>query len=150
MTPLHKSAAFIQGVRQELLANGFSEADALVLSKRASYERSARRHPDDFYNGYFSRMQIEQAGKRRRKRVLTIADVVDALPYIAGMGSLYALFGTRWGDRRIDELRHLVEDVKERNELLRPVPVVFPETPEPEVKETSATEGKKQNNETGR
>lgn len=125
MTPLHKSAAFIQGVRQELLANGFSEADALVLSKRANYEKLASEYPDEFSEGYFNRLQIENAKKKKDSSWLTWDNIISALPYIAGAGALYAIFGTNWGKRRREEMTHTKADAVEKSERYKHEPIRF-------------------------
>lgn len=125
MTPLHKYAAFIQGVRQELLANGFSEADALVLSKRANYEKLAQSHPDDFYSGYFNRLQIENITKPRKRRLISLDDIIRALPYIAGAGALYAFFGTPWGKRRQEEIARIPQDFKEKHDRQASKPITY-------------------------
>ena len=114
MNALTKKAQYMQGVRDEFLRNGFSEADARCLARLTLYKQAREDDPESFDEGFYETIGRKVARVRNKKGFLD--RVMSALPWILGIGATGAIFGTPWGHRRLRDLFGSQERLLELNE----------------------------------
>lgn len=102
----------MQGVREELLRNGYSEADARCLTRLTLYKQAREADQEAFDEGFYERLG-RRVAKRQRKPFMD--RVMQALPWILGIGVTGAIFGTPWGYRRLRDLFGSKESLLELN-----------------------------------